>query len=233
METVPIYVSIVFILTTFASVGFLIQAMKAAGTRSLPSRILFFLLPLWIIFQAVLAMGGFYLNSSSVPPRLVLFGVLPAIITIAAYFIFFRDTFIDRIPLRLLTILHIVRIPVEIVLIWLFFAGQVPQLMTFEGRNFDILSGILAPIVYLAAFRGGSTNRWLLIIYNIFGLLLLANIVSIAVMSLPSPLQQLAFDQPNRGVLYFPFIWLPTIIVPLVLFSHIAALWKLSRSKPG
>ena len=47
---------------------------------------------------------------------------------------------------------------------------MIPQLMTFEGRNFDILSGITAPIIYWLAFRSGKTNRPLLIIWNILAL---------------------------------------------------------------
>ncbi len=231
METVPGYVSIIFILTTFATVAFLIQAIKAVGVRTLPSQILIFLLPLWILFQAVLAIFGFYQNSTAIPPRVALFAVLPALLTIVTFFIFFRKSFIEKLPLGLLTLLHTIRIPVELVLLWLFFAGQVPLLMTFEGRNFDILSGLLAPIVYFIAFRGGVVNRKLLIAYNIIGLLLLANIVSIAILSLPSPFQQLAFDQPNRAVLFFPYVWLPAIVVPVVLFSHLAALWKLATPR--
>lgn len=161
----------------------------------------------------------------------MLFGVFPALLLIISYFLFFRSSFVEFLPLRLLTLVHVVRIPVEIVLLWLFIGGQVPQIMTFEGRNFDILSGILAPIVYLIVFRGGAANRWLLIVFNVLGLILLANIVTIAVMSLPTPIQQKAFEQPNRAVLFFPYIFLPTIIVPIVLFSHLAALWKLAKAK--
>ncbi|MBK7393434.1 MAG: hypothetical protein IPI64_09055 [Chloracidobacterium sp.] len=231
MELVPPYVSTVFILTTFAAVAFLLQAAKHVGLGKLPSQILIFLLPLWIFFQAVISIGGFYQDTNSMPPRIVLFGVLPALLTIVTYLIFFRERFIDKIPLRLLTMLHVVRVPVEIVLLWLFQNGQVPQLMTFEGRNFDILSGILAPIVYLIAFRGEKPKRGLLIAYNILGLILLANIVSIAALSIPSPIQQLAFEQPNRAVTFFPYSWLPAIVVPIVLFSHLAAFWKLLISK--
>ena len=43
--------------------------------------------------------------------------------------------------LRILTLLHIVRVPVEIVLYWLFISKAIPGLMTFNGRNFDILAG--------------------------------------------------------------------------------------------
>jgi hypothetical protein len=231
METLPGYVSIVFILTTFASVAFLLQAAKRIGLQTLPSRLLLFLLPLWIFFQVMLGVGGFYQVTDVLPPRIAVFGVLPAVLLIVVFFVFFRTSFIEKLPLKHLTLVHTIRIPVEIVLYWLFLGGAVPQLMTFEGRNFDIASGVLALITYVIAFRGGIVNRRLLIAFNLIGLILLANIVSIAILSLPTPLQQLAFAQPNRAVLYFPFNWLPTIVVPIVLFSHLASLWQLSSRK--
>ncbi|MBA4183709.1 MAG: hypothetical protein H0X49_06820, partial [Acidobacteria bacterium] len=175
-------------------------------------------------FQAALASSGFYLLVDVFPPRLPLFAVIPALVLIILLFIFARKDFISRIPLKTLTLLHVIRIPVEIVLLWLFQNGQVPQLMTFEGRNFDILSGLTAPIIAWLAFRNGKTNRPLLIAWNIFALLLLINIVANAVLSIPSPFQQLAFEQPNRAVLYFPFVWLPSVVVPVVLFCHLASL---------
>lgn len=232
MDPLPGYVSIVFILTTFAAVAFLLQAAKKVGLETLPSRILIFLLPLWIFFQAILGVGGFYqVTDGIMPPRIVVFGVLPAVSLIAVYFFFFRSSFIDRLPLRLLTMLHIVRIPVEIVLYWLSIGTLIPQVMTFEGRNFDIISGILAPIVYFVAFRGTRTYRWLLIGFNFLGLVLLANIVVTAALSIPGPMQQMSFDLPNRAVLYFPYVWLPTLVVPIVLFSHLSALRQLTLKK--
>ena len=51
--------------------------------------------------------------------------------------------------------------------------------------------------------------------------------MTMALRSFPSPLQSMAFDQPNRAIMYFPFVWLPSIVVPIVLFSHIASLLKL------
>jgi hypothetical protein len=133
--------------------------------------------------------------------------------------------------LRTLTALHIIRVPVELTLLWLFQAGLEPQAMTFEGSNFDILSGLTAPIVAWLAFRGGRANRTILIVWNLAALGLLANIVIVAMLSVPSPIQRFGFDHPNVGVSYVPFIWLPAIIVPLVLFSHLAALWKLFRGQ--
>jgi FtsH-binding integral membrane protein len=93
----------------------------------------------------------------------------------------------------------------------------IPQSMTFENGNLDILSGISAPIIYFFAFRNEKTNRLLLIVWNTLALILLLNIVVTAIAAFPSPLQQIAFEQPNRAVMYFPYVWLPSIIVPIVL----------------
>ncbi len=227
IENLPEYISITFILTTFLTVGFLIYAIKQSVSDTIPAKILIFLLSFWIFFQVILALSGFYQDAQSFPPHLIAFGVLPAILLIVVYFIFFRKKFIEPLPLKILTLLSIIRIPVEIVLLWLFQNHFVPQSMTFEGRNFDILSGITAPIIYFLALRGGKINRPLLIVWNIFALVLLLNIVITAVLALPAINSQLAPELQNRAITYFPYLWLPTVIVPIVFFSHLASLWKL------
>jgi hypothetical protein len=227
----PFYVTAVFVLTTLLTIGFLFYSFRGIRPPGIPSNIAAFLLPFWLIVTAFFAINGTYAQFGTFPPKVFLLGVFPAIATILVYFLFFRRSFIERLSLRALTWLHIVRIPVEFVLLWLFQYGLVPQIMTFEGRGFDILSGLSAPIVALLAFRGGKTNRVLLIVWNLIALGLLVNIVIIALLSFPSPIQRFGFEQPNVGVAYFPFIWLPAIIVPVVLFAHLAALWKLFRGQ--
>lgn len=227
-ENLPGYVSIVFILTTFLTLGFLFRAIRDAVADTVSGKIVVFLITFWIFFQGIFALYGFY---KLTPTNLPLFGVLPTILLIISLYVFARKSFIEPLSLRTLTLLHIIRIPVEIVIFWLSLNQLMPKIMTFEGWNFDILSGITAPIVAWFAFRGGKINRPILIVWNIFALLLLVNIVSIAVLSLPTPIQKLGFDQPNVAVLYFPFIWLPTIVVPIVLFSHLASLWQLLFKK--
>jgi hypothetical protein len=234
IEGLPLYINLVFLMTTLLTVWFLVSAARKAVDGTTPYRILLFLIPLWMLLTGYLATTDFYRYSESIPPRVVAFGVLPSVIVIAIYFVAFRG-FIASLPLTTLTLLHVVRIPVETVLLWLYQKGQVPVLMTFEGWNFDILSGISAPIIYWLAFRRGRVKRPLLIIWNLAALGLLINIVTIAVLSFRTPFQQLAFDQPNVGVTYLPFIWLPAIIVPIVLFAHLAALYNLlsNRSSPS
>ena len=103
--------------------------------------------------------------------------------------------------------------------------------MTFEGRNLDILSGITAPVVYYFGFVKKRMNNTSIILWNLICLGLLFNIVITAILSAPTPFQKLAFDQPNIGVFYFPFIWLPGIIVPLVLLAHLAVIRHLMKAK--
>lgn len=231
IENLPSYISTVFILTTFLTVGIFLFGVRQSAFETFPAKLFTFLLGFWLILQAVIGMSGFYLQTAALPPRIIAFGVLPALVLIVSYLIFARKNFVERLPLRFLTFIHTIRIPVELVLWWLFQQKLVPQIMTFEGRNFDILAGITAPIVAWLAFRGGKVNKTLLIVWNVFALALLFNIVITAILSFPFPFQQLAFDQPNRAILYFPFNWLPTVVVPVVLFSHLISLWKLLKNK--
>lgn len=130
-----------------------------------------------------------------------------------------------------LTVLHTVRIPVELVLFWLFGAGYIPEVMTFAGNNFDILAGLTAPIVAVLVFRTKIMGRGLFLAWNLFSLLLLANIIVTAILSAPTIFQRIAFEQPNEAVFFFPFLLLPAIIVPLVLFAHIACILQYGDMK--
>ena len=221
ISSLPIYVSIVFILTTLLTVFLFYKATA----RSKTTLVVIFA---WLLLQSILAFSGFYTVTDTFPPRFAL-TALPAILFIIGIFVTARGrSYIDSLDTKTLTLLHIVRIPVEICLYWLFLYKAVPQLMTFAGRNFDILSGITAPIVYFVCFKNSQLkNRKLLLVWNFICLGLLLNIVINALLSAPFPFQQFAFDQPNIAILYFPFTWLPCFIVMIVLYSHLTAIRRL------
>ncbi len=232
IENLPLYIVAIFIFTTLLTVGIFQYICKRAEFTSQTNKLLSFVLPFWLLFQGILAFFGFYKITDTFPPRLFLFAVLPAIILVIALFIFSRE-FIKKLSIQTLTLIHFVRIPVEICLYWLFIQKQIPQIMTFEGRNFEILIGLTAPFIYLLTFHKNTANRLLLIIWNIIGLILLTNIVAHAALSIPSQIQNFGFEQPNVAVLHFPFIWLPSIIVPIVLFCHLTSLYQLlKQDKP-
>ena len=180
----------------------------------------------WMIVQSLISLTGFYLKTESVPPRLI-FLLLPPVTFICVLFISTAGRkFIDSLQPARLTILHIVRIPVEMILYGLFLNHEVPQIMTFDGGNYDIISGLTSPFIYYFGFIHKKIATRFLLGWNLVCLGLLLFIVRRAILSAPSPFQRLAFDQPNTAIQHFPYTWLPAVLVPLVLFSHLVMIRK-------
>lgn len=229
IENLPGYINLIFAVTTMITVGFFIHAARQTDSNQTFVSALSLALLILLSVHAAASLSGFFLITNTLPPRFIL-APLPTTLILLAIIFFFARQSSSISALRTLTLLHIIRVPVELCLLLLYQNGQIPQLMTFEGRNFDILSGLTAPLVAALAFRGGKINKSLLIVWNLAALGLLINIVAHAILSLETPFQRLAFDQPNRAVLYFPFIWLPAIIVPVVFVSHIWSFWQLLKN---
>ncbi len=156
--------------------------------------------------------------------------LLPLVGIISLFFTHSGRQYLNALDPAALTFVHVVRAPVELVLYALFTYGAVPEGMTFEGANFDVLAGLTAPLVWWFGFKRRTLPRSFLIAWNLVCIALLANIVVRAILSAPFPFQQLAFEQPNIAVFHFPFVWLPCCVVPLVLLAHLATLRKLIRN---
>jgi len=224
MQTLPFYVYVTFALTVILAIWLL---YKAAAY----SKPLLILISLWVVVVSVLGVNGFY-RVRTMPSRFLLL-VAPPMIFILIILIMPRGRrFVDGLNLKTLTILHIVRIPVEIVLYWLFLNKAVPEVMTFEGRNFDILSGLSAPFVWYFGFAKGGLNKGLLLIWNLVTLGLLLNVVTIAILSINTKLEPFAFDPSKIAMVYFPFLLLPGCLVPVVMFSNLAAIRQLLIKRP-
>lgn len=170
----------------------------------------------WSVIIAVLTATGFFQDTASMPPRMLLV-MLPAI----AFVIYtYRQIDVNRLNPRYLLAIHILRLPIELVLYQLYLKGEVPIIMTFAGWNFDIVIGISAAVLLLLR---KDPRLW-----HIFGLVLLTIIVLTAILSAPSPVQLLAKDRPNVALLEFPYTLLPALIVPLVLLSHLLSLKRMN-----
>lgn len=219
MNTNPLLLPTFFIVTAVATWILLYRATNA-------SWFLWLLALVWLPMQILLSANGFYRDTTSMPPHLAL-AIVPPVLFIIYLVIFNRKILVRNSSLKYLTLLHTVRITVELVLFYLFEMGEIPRLMTFEGSNPDILSGITAPLIWFG-YRKGLIGRNGLLIWNVACLGLLLNIVIRAILSAPTPFQQFAFDQPNVGLLKAPYVLLPAFIVPAVLFSHVAAILKLA-----
>ncbi|MEO5569363.1 MAG: hypothetical protein ABIT08_06290 [Bacteroidia bacterium] len=184
----------------------------------------------WLFLQWTLSVKGYYLNFTGMPPRFIL-AIGPPFFLISLIMILKKKAWLIVFSLKTLTWIHVVRIPVELILLGLYFDKQIPQLMTFEGRNFDILSGLTAPLIAYFCFTKNIWNKKVALVWNIICLGLLLNIVINAVLSAPFAFQKFAFDQPNVAVAFFPFVWLPAFVVPVILFSHLASIYQLITFK--
>jgi hypothetical protein len=224
METLPVYISKLFIATALLTLALLYKASD--GSRPFIAGIF-----VWLVLQTFISLSGFYTVVGGLPPRFMLL-LAPPLVFIALLFATSNGrSFISGLDLKTLTLLHVVRIPVELTLFWLFLYNVVPKVMTFEGRNFDILCGLTAPAVYYWGYVKNNLSSGVLVAWNVICLLLLLNVVVIAVLSAPFAFQKFGFEQPNVALFYFPFVLLPGFVVPAVLLAHLAVLVRLVRDR--
>jgi len=180
----------------------------------------------WMTLVGVLAENGFFSNLSALPPRpaFVILIPLPFILFIA-----FSKKFkavLQVVPPHWIIAMQAFRIVVELLLFTAYNAGLLPKQMTFEGGNFDILSGILAIAVAIAISK--KYNPLLVKLYNIVGIVLLLNILVITVLSMPTKLQVFMNKPASTIVTEFPFIYLPGVLVVTAYSLHIFSLRQIS-----
>lgn len=229
----PLFISIVFGLITLATIYLFNRVVLNSplpATQKKANPIIVGSL-VWLLVQGALAFSGVYSNSpGSMPPKLFLFGFFPVIILFLYIFLTKSGReFADSLPLKQLASLNVIRLAVELGLFVLYLYHCIPRLMTFEGGNLDIISGLSAPIVVYFMFTKRTMKPGLFLAWHFLCLILLFNIVSRALLSAPFPFQKMGFEQPNIAILYFPFVWLPVFIVTTVLFGHITSIRKLIR----
>ncbi|WP_020570732.1 hypothetical protein [Neolewinella persica] len=211
--------AIAFLGTTILAIYFFARAHRT------PRKVAFVLLG-YSIVQYIVGATGFYEYTESLPPHFLL-NILPTLIAI--FWLFFSKegnellAGFDRTELMWV---HFVRVPVELVLYGLFIAGQIPEIMTFAGNNFDIVMGLTAPAIIYFGYGKKWITPGLIRIWHIVGLVLLFNIIITAILSAPFPFQQFGFEQPNVGILQAPFNLLAAVVAPLVLVAHFIGLGR-------
>lgn len=196
-------------------------ALIAWATYLTRSRMVLFGFLGFLLFSAGLAWAGILSNFEALPPRMLLL-LLP--LTILTAFAAFRapGTEACQLPWSWIIGFQAFRLPLEWMIHQAVEEGVAPPQMTWTGMNFDILTGMVS--LALAPFAT-KLPTWCLWSWNLLGMGLLFNVVTVAVLSVPGPIQVLKPD--NTWVAYFPFVWLPAICVMSALFGHVVATRKL------
>ena len=116
MENIPIYVSATFIAIVIATLGFLFYAFNAAASRRKTLIVTMVAMMVWILFVSFLTYRGFF-TDFSMPPRLILFVGVVLVVIIGLFLMRKTRAFLNQVPITTLTYIHIIRVPVEMVLL--------------------------------------------------------------------------------------------------------------------
>ena len=225
---VTMFPSILFIALVFFLVIFLSVYLKRITKNFIfcLSAIL-----VWLFFAGTLSLKGFFMNFSGLPPRIFII-ILPMVfLLLYASFSKTVPHYLRLISLTELTLVQSFRIPMEIIL-WLLASQQIiADLMTWHGRNFDIIIGISAPFIAYFCYVSKQWPEKIALIWNGLGILLLLNVFLNGLLSAPTPFHVFITTPPNTFVGMFPFTWLPSFVLPCAFLFHILSIRKILNAK--
>jgi hypothetical protein len=179
---------------------------------------------IWLAAQAAAALSGWLGRFELRPPPLVIWFGSMLVMTLALAWSSFGRRFADKLPFVALIGFQAFRLPLELVMHRAAVAGIMPNVMSYSGYNFDIISGITAVPLALWAWRR-PLPRPLIMLWNLTGQILLIAIVLIAFAATPV-FRAFGDDQLNTWVVQFPYVWI-AVMVAAALFGHVVTMRKL------
>lgn len=183
----------------------------------------------WMVVTALVPASG-VLEAPGMPPRAAVFlGILNISLVVLA-FSRVGTRLAHGLPIAALVGFHAFRLPLELVLHRWYLEGTLPLQMTYEGRNLDIVSGILGLAVGLWLWRRGP-SRALVWAFNIVGFALLINVAAIAVLSSPFPFRVFTEEPAVQLVFHAPYSWIVSMCVAPALAGHILIFRWLSHTR--
>jgi hypothetical protein len=146
LTQVPLIISILFISITIVSI---VWVYRATGSKTF-----LLIVSIWAIIQSILGLSGIYQNTDLPVPLIMPLGIMPTLIAILACLTTSKGKkFLKLINLKTLTYFHSIRIVVEFLLAALYQIGVMSIYITYHGTNFDLLSGLTAPIIAYFVFK--------------------------------------------------------------------------------
>jgi len=186
----------------------------------------------WLGITAAASASGM-LGRQTLPPPLMIFFVASMAVALWVGLSRLGSRLASAVPLAALVAFHGFRLPLELVLHAWYEQGVLPVQMTYEGHNFDIVTGIVAVLVGLWLWRAkppAALARKVVLGFNVIGLGLLITVASIAVMSSPIPLRQYMDDPPVLLALHVPYGWIVPFCVGAALAGHVIIFRRLRQS---
>ncbi len=180
---------------------------------------------LWVLATGLIAATGRLSDFSKMPPPIAVFAVVCSLLTFCVAFSAYGTLWMRGLTFVQLIGFQVFRVAAEALLYYAYLNGRAPVQMTFEGWNFDILTGLTAlPVAWWLSRR---PSRRVVFVWNVAGLFLLANIVGISFASAPTAMRVFMNEPANTFVTTFPYVWLPSVLVQYALLGHLLCFRKL------
>jgi hypothetical protein len=181
---------------------------------------------IWLVVVSAAAYSGALVPRGGPPLPFVILLVSILVLGVAVARSRVGDRLARGLPLAVLVGFQGFRFPLELAMHRAHSEGLMPVQMSYSGRNFDILTGLTA-IALAAALAGHPVPRWIVQIWNVLGLLLLANILAVAVASTPL-FAYFGPDRLNVFVTWMPYTLLPAVMVLAAWAGHLIIFRALS-----
>jgi hypothetical protein len=166
--------------------------------------------------------GSGVLEHAILPPPLALFLIFSLGVAALTARSSLGTRLIQGLPIAALVGVQAFRLPLELVLHAWKNQGVIPVQMTFEGHNFDIVTGVLAIATGVYLYRAGEqASRGAVLAFNVVGSALLLVVTTIAVLSSPIPLRAYHGDPALMLGYHFPYGWIVPFCVGGALFGHV------------
>jgi hypothetical protein len=135
------------------------------------------------------------------------------------------------LPLGALVGFQAFRLPLELVMHQAATEGVMPSVMSFNGYNFDIVTGVAATLVGVW-FLVGRPPRLVVVAFNALGSTLLLVVSAVAMAALPL-FAAFGPDQLNVWVTRFPYIWMAVMVGSALVGHVLLARRLLAESSPA
>lgn len=205
------------------AIGWIVLFSLGSGRRAL---VLFVITAAVMTGSASAALSGTLSRFDSFPPPMLVMIISVLAMAFAFGFSPFGRDGASSVSFAALIGLQAFRLPLELVMHHASTVDIMPVELSFSGYNFDILTGAGALAIFILLRSGRIVPPSVLWAWNIWGSFCLVVIAIIATTS--SPIVRLFGDDPshlNTWVLYFPYVWLPVVLVTIAISGHVV-IWR-------
>ena len=183
---------------------------------------------IWMALSAIAASSGFLARFDLVPPPMLAMIASVFAVSFAIGLSPLGRAVASETSLVVLVGLQSFRFPLELVMHHAGSRSIMPVQLSFSGYNFDIVTGISATLLAILIRFKANVPNVVVWTWNIWGTLCLIAIATIAIAA--SPVVRAFGDDPrnlNTWVLFFPYVWLPVVLVTIAISGHVIITRKL------